>query len=124
MGIYLRKTWASSGGADPVTSFVALLESEAIAEFTAIDGGKFVTGVSRNNAAGGQSTQQITLPGLSPVQSSELKARALELYYETEETLTNPTEEDVYNEMLGGNKPCTEYTADFSQLRTGRSAPV
>lgn len=91
--------------------------------------GQVVANVSRNNAAGGQSTSFFapTLTGFHPADVQIAFRNLINLYDQVvaNEGLTDTTADRlaIKTEMMGLLKPCTEYVADFSQLRTGRSAP-
>lgn len=91
--------------------------------------GQVVANVSRNNAAGGQSTSFFapTLTGFHPADVQIAFRNLINLYDQVVATegLTDTTTDRlaIKTEMMGLLKPCTEYVADFSQLRTGRSAP-
>lgn len=90
--------------------------------------GQVVANVSRNNAAGGQSTSFFapTLTGFHPAEIQIAFRTLINLYDQVcaNEALTDNTANRlaIKTEMMGLLKPCTEYAQDFSQLRTGRSA--
>lgn len=102
-----------------------LLES---AKWTVNAAGQTVASVSRNNAAGGQSTSFFapTMSGFNPVDVQIAFRTLINLYDEVcqTESLTDNTANrlTIKTEMMGLLKPCTEYVQDFSLLRTGREA--
>lgn len=116
-----------------VTAAVTLrtqLRTYETAKWTTNSTGQVVANVSRNNGAGGQSTSFFapTLTGFHPADIQIAFRTLINLYDQVvaTEELTDTTADRlaIKTEMMGLLKPCTEYTTDFSLLRTGRQAPV
>lgn len=116
---------ASVTAANTLRAQLRLLET---AKWTVNSAGQTVASVSRNNGAGGQSTSFFApaLSGFNPVDVQIAFRTLINLYDEVCASLD--LDDDVTNrlaiktEMMGLLKPCTEYTQDFSLLRTGREA--
>lgn len=100
------------------------------AKWTVNTAGQTVAAVSRNNAAGGQSTSFFApaLSGINPIDVQIAFRTLINLYDQvcTTEELTDDTTNRlaIKTEMMDLLKPCTEYVQDFSLVRTGREAVV
>lgn len=126
----LDDAFDASVGADPVTSLRTKLREYETTARSAIATGQIIAAVSRNNAAGGQSTS-FSVPnsqqfeGVNPVSIAEMWRDLIDLFDATETALGGtPTDTAIKTEMMGLLKPCTGYENDFSLLISGRGGPV
>lgn len=108
----------------------AQLRAYETAKWETNSSGQVVANVSRNNAAGGQSTSFFApaMSGFNPTDIQIAFRNLINLYDQVviTEELTDTTTDRlaIKTEMMGLLKPCTEYAQDFSLLRTGRAAAV
>lgn len=100
------------------------------AKWTTNSAGQVVANVSRNNAAGGQSTSFFApaLTGFHPTDIQIAFRHLINIYDQVlaNESLTDTTGNrlTIKTEMMGLLKPCTEMALDFTLLRSGRAAAV
>lgn len=119
----LDDAYDASVGATPATSLRDKLREYESSALSAIAEGKTVVSVSTQNAVGGRSTSfsQLAAEGFNPVSLAETWRSLIDLFDEVEADLGGtPTDDEIKDEMMGLLKPCTEVSADFTLLRTGR----
>ncbi len=124
----LDDAFDASAGATTPTSLRAKLRAEVTTARAAVATGQVVANVSMTNGAGGRSTgfsapSKENFNGLTPVSMFEMWQELVDLFDDAKASLGGtPTDTQVYAEMKGLLKPCTEIGNDFSRLIVGRDA--